>query len=232
MPEAQPEGELLTIDQLAARTGLTVRNIRSHVTRGLLPPPLLKGRTAFYGPQHIARLELVTSLQEQGFNLAAITKLVSGLAAPWLTEPAEIWNEAELAAGFGITPDPELVQRLRKLGVLDRMPDGLIEVRNPAIIRVGRQLAELGYGVEDLMTVLRALMQSSKSIAEAFVQMFLDVQWKDYVEAGMPPERLPALQSLIERLQPLASQAVIAAFQQAMTDATTRAFEREATIHT
>jgi DNA-binding transcriptional MerR regulator len=227
-----PEGELLTIDQLAARTGLTVRNIRSHVTRGLLPPPLLKGRTGFYGLQHVARLQLVTSLQEQGFNLAAITKLVSGLAAPWLTEPAEIWNEAELAAGFGLMPDPELVQRLRKLGVLDRMPDGLIEVRNPAIIRVGRRLAELGYGIEDLMTVLRVLMQQSRVVAEAFVQMFLDVQWKDYVEAGMPAERLPGLQSLIEQLQPLASQAVIAAFQQAMTDATARAFEREATIHT
>lgn len=232
MPEAPPEGELLTIDQLAAHTGLTVRNIRSHVSRGLLPPPLLKGRTGFYGPQHVARLELVTSLQEQGFNLAAIVKLVSGLAAPWLTEPPEIWNEAELAAGFGLMPDPELVRRLSKLGVLDRMPDGRIEVRNPAIIRVGRQLAELGYGIEDLMTVLRVLMQHSRSVAEGFVQMFLDVQWKDYVDAGMPPERLPALQGLIEQLQPLASQAVIAAFQQAMTDATARAFEREATIHT
>ena len=229
--EATAEGELLTIDQLAARTGLTVRNIRSHVTRGLLPPPLLKGRTGYYGPQHVARLELVTSLQEQGFNLAAINNLVSGLAAPWMTEPPEIWNEAELAAGFGLAPDPELVQRLRKLGVLDRMPDGRIEVRNPAIIRVGRRLATLGYGIEDLMSVLRVLMQHSRAVADAFVQMFLDVQWKDYVDAGMPTERLPELQSLIEQLQPLASQAVIAAFQQAMTDATARAFAREATIH-
>ena len=229
--EATAEGELLTIDQLAARTGLTVRNIRSHVTRGLLPPPLLKGRTGYYGPQHVARLELVTSLQEQGFNLAAINNLVSGLAAPWMTEPPEIWNEAELAAGFGLAPDPELVQRLRKLGVLDRMPDGRIEVRNPAIIRVGRRLATLGYGIEDLMSVLRVLMQHSRAVADAFVQMFLDVQWKDYVDAGMPTERLPELQSLIEQLQPLASQAVVAAFQQAMTDATARAFAREATIH-
>ena len=231
MPEATSEGELLTIDQLAAHTGLTVRNIRSHVTRGLLPPPLLKGRTGYYGPQHIARLELVTSLQEQGFNLAAITKLVGGLAAPWLTEPPEIWNESDLAAAFGLNPDPELVQRLRKLGVLDRLPDGRIEVQNPALIRVGRQLAGFGYGIEDLMTVLRVLMQHSRSVAEGFVQMFLDVQWKDYVEAGLPPERLPELQTLIEELQPLATQAVIAAFQQAMTEATAHAFEREATIH-
>ena len=81
------------------------------------------------------------------------------------------------------------------------------------------------------MSVLRVLMQHSRAVADAFVQMFLDVQWKEYVDAGMPTERLPELQSLIEQLQPLASQAVIAAFQQAMTDATARAFAREATIH-
>jgi len=117
-----------------------------------------------------------------------------------------------------------------KLGVVERTPDGRVEVRNPAIIRVGVQLAGLGYGIDDLMTVLRVLMQHSRSVADGFVQMFLDVQWKDYVEAGMPPERLPELQALIEQLQPLASQAVVAAFQQAMTDATTQAFEREATM--
>lgn len=241
------ERELFTIEQLAARTGLTVRNIRSHVTRGLLPPPHLKGRTGYYGNEHVARLQLITGLQQQGFNLAAINKLVSGPSGPsadetvafyrtalgpWLTERPEVWDEAELAGQFGIVPDEELLGQLRQLGMLERRPDGRVEVRNPAIIRVGAQLAGLGYGVEELMTVLRVLMQHSRSVADAFVQMFLDVQWKDYVEAGMPPERLPALQALIEQLQPLASQAVIAAFQQAMTDATTRAFEREATILT
>lgn len=226
------ERELFTIEQLAARTGLTVRNIRSHVTRGLLPPPHLKGRTGYYGEEHVTRLQLITGLQEQGFNLAAILRLISGLTAPWLTEPAEVWHESDLAAQFGLAPDPELLGRLRKLGVLERLPDGRVEVRNPAIIRVGAQLAGLGYGIEDLMTVLRVLMQHSRSVADGFVQMFLDVQWKDYVEAGMPPERLPELQALVEQLQPLASQAVVAAFQQAMTDATARAFEREATIHT
>jgi DNA-binding transcriptional MerR regulator len=240
------DGELFTIEQLAARTGLTVRNIRSHVTRGLLPPPHLKGRTGFYGPEHVARLQLVTGLQQQGFNLAAINKLVSGQSGPtadetvafyrtalgaWLTERPEVRNEDDLAAQFGLAPDPELLERLRDVGVLERLPDARVQVRNPAIIRVGAQLAALGYGIEDLMTVLRVLMQHSLAVAEGFVQMFLDVQWKDYVEAGMPPERLPELEALIEQLQPLASQAVIAAFHQAMTDATTRAFEREATIH-
>jgi len=240
---ADDEAELLTIEQLAARSGLTVRNIRSHVTRGLLPPPYLKGRTGFYGPEHVARLQLVTGLQQQGFNLAAIRNLVSGPAAPsaeetvafyrtalgpWLTESPEVWEEHALAESFGLQPDEGLLEDLRELGVLERLPDRKIRVDNPAILSVGRQLAEFGYGITELMRVLRVLIQHSRDVAAAFVQMFMDVQWRDYVQAGMPPEQLPALQSLIEQLQPLAAQAVVAAFQQAMTESTGSAFEREA----
>lgn len=234
--------ELLTIEQLAARTGLTVRNIRSHVTRGLLPPPYLKGRTGFYGPEHVARLQLVTGLQQQGFNLAAIRKLIAGPAAPsaeetvafyrtalgpWLTESPEVWDQSALAERFGLPPTVEVVERLRTLGVLEPMPDGRVRVLNPAIVRVGRQLAALGFGLDHMLRVLQVLQEHSRAVADAFVQMFLEEHWQDYVAAGMPPERLPELRALIEQLQPLASQAVVAAFQQAMSESVGRAVERE-----
>jgi DNA-binding transcriptional MerR regulator len=236
------EQELLTIEQLAARTGLTVRNIRSHVTRGLLPAPYLRGRTGYYGQQHVARLQLVTGLQQQGFNLAAICNLVGGPSAPsddetvafyrtalgpWLNESPEMSDEATLAAEFGVEPDAGVFSRLQDLGVLQREDDGRVRVTNPALIRVGRQLATLGYDLEHLMAVLEVLIAHSRHVADAFVAMFLDVQWRDYVEAGMPPERLPELQALIEQLQPLAAQGVVAAFQQAMTESAAGAFERE-----
>ncbi len=38
----------MTIRELAERTGMTVRNIRAHQTRGLLPPPVVRGRTGYY----------------------------------------------------------------------------------------------------------------------------------------------------------------------------------------
>ena len=237
------DAELFTIEQLAARTGLTVRNIRSHVTRGLLPAPYLKGRTGYYGQEHVARLQLVTGLQQQGFNLAAIRSLVSGPAAPsaeetvafyrtalgaWLTESPEVWDEPALAAEFGVAPDGAVFDRLKALGVLDRQADGQVRVTNPALIRVGRQLAALGYDLDHLLRVLDALIDHSRHIAEAFVAMFLDVQWRAYVDAGMPPEQLPQLQALIEQLQPLASQAVVGAFQQAMTESASQAFADQA----
>lgn len=240
------DADLLTIEQLAARTGMTVRNIRAHVTRGLLAPPRLRGRTGYYGEDHVARLQLIAGLQQQGFNLASIRKLVTGPAAPsaadpadtiafyrtalgpWLPEPPQVVDEAELAAGYGLLPDQELLRRLRDLGVLEPADDGRVRVLNPTLLRVGRELAGMGYGVEQLVGVLTVLLRHSRAVSDAFVAMFLEVHWREYVDAGMPPERLPELKSVIEALQPLAAQAVVAAFQQEMTTAVGRAFDREA----
>src|SRR3954451_5406344 len=221
---------------------MTVRNIRAHVTRGLLPPPYLRGRTGYYGPEHLARLNLITGLQQQGFNLAAIHTLVAGPSAPsaeetvafyrtalgpWLTESPEVHEQDELAASFGITADDDLLRELEELGVLQRLEGGRLRVLNPAIIRVGRQLAGFGYDLGHLMSVLKVLLAHSRSVAGAFADMFLDVHWAAYVDAGMPAEQLPELRALIEQLQPLAAQAVVAGFQQAMTDVTGRAFGSE-----
>ena len=237
--------ERLTIDQLAARTGMTVRNIRAHITRGLLPAPQMQGRTAYYGPEHVARLQLVVGLQQQGFNLAAIRKLVAAPAAPspeetvafyrtalgpWLTEAPEERAEDELAAEFGLEPDPELVRRLSRLGLLERLPGGRLRVLNPAIFRVGSELARLGFSTDQLVATLGVLLRHSREVSEAFVQMFMTTHWAAYAEAGMPPERLPELARVIQALQPLAAQAVVAAFQQEMTQAVGQAFDREAIV--
>src|SRR6478672_9272476 len=72
---ARRAGEL-TIDELAQQTGMTVRNIRAHQSRGLLPAPDVQGRIGYYGDRHIARLELIQQLQAGGFNLTAIQRLV------------------------------------------------------------------------------------------------------------------------------------------------------------
>ena len=66
----------MTIDELARETGMTVRNIRAHQSRGLLPPPQVRARTGYYGPDHVARLRLIQELQGNGYNLAAIKDLL------------------------------------------------------------------------------------------------------------------------------------------------------------
>ncbi len=55
---------------------MSVRNIRSHQARGLLAPPEVRSRVGYYGPEHVAQLRLIRDLQEEGFNLNGIKRLL------------------------------------------------------------------------------------------------------------------------------------------------------------
>ena len=70
---------LLTLEELTDRVGMSVRNVRFYTTRGLVPPPIRRGRSGFYSADHVARLELVQELQSHGFTLAAIERYVAGI---------------------------------------------------------------------------------------------------------------------------------------------------------
>src|SRR6202166_2490072 len=74
-PESGSSADL-TIEQLAAEVGMSVRNIRNHHSRGLLPAPEVRARVGYYGPEHVARLRLILDLQADGFNLASIERLM------------------------------------------------------------------------------------------------------------------------------------------------------------
>src|ERR1700710_1025079 len=80
-PATEPENDL-TIEQLAAETGITVRNIRSHRARGLLPAPEVRDRVGYYGPEHVDRLKMIQELQGDGFNLKGIERLLTQNIGP------------------------------------------------------------------------------------------------------------------------------------------------------
>lgn len=52
--------------------------MHNYQSRGLLPAPEVRGRTGCYGPEHIARLQIIREMQGQGFNLVAIGHLLKG----------------------------------------------------------------------------------------------------------------------------------------------------------
>src|SRR6266404_3110859 len=72
----------MTIEELSSRSGVTTRNIRAYQSRGLLPAPVARAgeRAAFYTAEHLARLRLVSRLQERGFSLAGIADLLDAWA--------------------------------------------------------------------------------------------------------------------------------------------------------
>ncbi len=125
----------LTIAELAAHTGISVRTIRFYTGMGLIPPPAVRGRLGLYDERHTARLELVRDLQGLGFTLAAIEGYLAripldrspedlalhrALLAPWLPEEPETVDRAELEVRAGHTLDDEALAQLAWLGVIRR----------------------------------------------------------------------------------------------------------------
>src|SRR6476469_8531219 len=206
--------EKMTIDALAQRTGMTVRNIRAHQSRGLLPPPEIDGRTGYYGPEHVARLELIAEMQADGFNLAAIKRLLGdaqgseremlgfkrALMAPWEDEEPEFITGEELVERLGLdaqNPNPKLLERAIKVGFLVDLGEGRFEVPSPTLFRAAEELRALGIESATAMDVLEEIERSSRSIARVFVKLFGDEIWRPFSDAGQPEEEWPAVRGAI-----------------------------------
>lgn len=224
----------LTIDQLAARAGMTVRNVRSHASRGLLPPPQLRGRTAYYGADHVARLQLIAGLQQQGFSLAAIEAVVQhtpagsaeqalafyrGILAPWQPEGPLEMSYAEFAEWLGVEPRPTTLDRLHAEGTLEPLGHDRVRVTNPALLRAGAQAVRLGIAVDAVMALRPELLKHARAISELFVGLFRDTVWRDYIARGMPQGELSEVHGIVGALQPVAAQALLAAFRSTMPEA-------------
>jgi len=70
--DARGGRDSLTLVELADVSGVPARTIRFYIAKGLLPPPLVGGRAACYGEEHLKELDRIKTLQGQGRSLAQI----------------------------------------------------------------------------------------------------------------------------------------------------------------
>jgi DNA-binding transcriptional MerR regulator len=80
------ENEEFLIHELAERSGVTVRTIRFYSDQGLLPPPILRGKYAYYTPAHLRRLELIRQMKDSYLPLRDIRDMVSTMSDDELQE--------------------------------------------------------------------------------------------------------------------------------------------------
>jgi DNA-binding transcriptional MerR regulator len=228
----------LTIDELAREAGMTVRNVRAYRSRGLLPPPELRGRKGYYGRDHLARLEFVNELKAKGFNLEAIAHLVEradgdaldftrAVVEPLATEQPEIVPTRVFAERWGEQLTPELIQRAIELGFVRQVGDDAWEIRSPRLDRAAGALSELGVPLEAALEVLSTLRGGADAAARAYVQLFIDHVWEPFEHAGEPHEDWPKVRAALDRLQPLAGESLLAVFQLVMADHVERALEQK-----
>jgi DNA-binding transcriptional MerR regulator len=240
MASAQTE-QRLTIDQLAQTAGLTVRNVRSYQSRGLIPPPEVHGRVGYYGAEHMARLALIREMQAQGFNLAAIAHLLEqaagaseqvlgftrSLMTPFETETPEIVGQADLLERLGGDVDPSLIAKAEQLGLVISIAEDSFEVPSPTLLAAGERLVALGVPFDVALDTMDKLRRDTKRIAQTFVRIFLEYIWKPFDDAGRPESDWPQVRAALDQLRPLASEALTATFQPTMTKAVEVAFGKQ-----
>jgi DNA-binding transcriptional MerR regulator len=219
---------LLTLEELTDRVAMSVRNVRFYTSKGLVPPPIRRGRSGYYNADHVARLELVRELQGHGFTLSAIEKYVAGIPddaspadialhrtmlAPWMADSWDDLSRADLERQAGRRLGPADLETLEALGVLRQAARGFQVSRSQ--LGVGLGLLDLGYPIEAARAAAAVYAAHGRAIAEELYELFRTMVWPVYKEQGVSPERI---QEVVERLKPLSIASLVQAYEAGMDE--------------
>lgn len=197
---ATAEEPLLTVDELSAATGLSVRTTRYYASLGLIPPPVRRGRVAYYGPDHRGRLELIVALQEHGFTLQAIERYLARL-------PEDV------------TPQDLSMQRAMITSWTSEAPD---DVQS----RIGRELLALGLPRDSLAAAYEAISRHMSGLADE-LNTILRAQVVDpFRRTHHTAEEAQRLEAGLPRLRELTTEAIVVSFQDAVNRVISRSLTR------
>jgi DNA-binding transcriptional MerR regulator len=229
----------LRLDELARRVDVSVRNIRFYTSRGLVPPPVRRGRSGYYGKDHVARLELVRELQAHGYTLSAIERYVARipadatpetialhrtLLAPWVAELPETISRRELERRAGRRLSEDDLDTLNALGIVFPTKQGKLQVAS-AHLSVGIALLDLGLPHDAALAAQDIFTEHGRQMAAELTELFRTKVWPAYKEGGATPEQL---REVVERFKPVTVAALVTAYESAVNETKRETINRRA----
>nr|AGC71065.1 MerR-family transcriptional regulator [uncultured bacterium A1Q1_fos_324] len=227
---SSPAADELSIEQFAERLGMSPRTVRFYSGRGLIPPPRREGRNGWYGPDHVARLELVRELQAHGFTLHAIEgyleripedatpaeiALHRTLLAPWMPELPENVDRSELEIRAGRSLSDDDLELLTAIGVIEPTPVDDVFNLAPAHLAVGMGLLDANLTAEAALQARAIIVAHGSALAKELTELFRAEVWPQLKSSGQPPELITRM---VERFKPLTIQALVTAYEQAVDE--------------
>ena len=203
----------MRVEQLSHQADVSVDTIRYYQSKGLLEPPRREGRIAWYDGSHLRRLARIRSLQERGFTLATIARLVSGdldaadeaLLGQLSGLPSESSGVAPLPGGA----DGERTYTLEELAAVTGMPLALLKAieaeglliptrvggqdrytdEDVAASRAGLLMLEWGIPLPELLELARRHNEATEAVARQAVELFAR-HIREPIRQGAVPDAL------------------------------------------
>jgi DNA-binding transcriptional MerR regulator len=233
--DAAADGDF-TVDELATRTGMTVRTLRFYASEGMLPPPQRRGRVAYYDVRHRLRLDLIRTLQEHGYTLSAIQRVLaripedataaeyavqSAVLAPWLPDQTETLDRAGLERRVGQRIDDGQIAYLAAIGAVFRVDDDRFQA-SPSMLGHAVELLKLPVPQSVLNESAAIIQTHATEVANGLTELFARAIWGPYQRGELDHAQVVAI---LARMRPLALQGLLGAFARAADDAVHRRLE-------
>lgn len=200
------ENEEYLIHELAERAGVTVRTIRYYSDEGLLPQPVVRGKYAYYTPDHLRRLELIRQMKDAYLPLREIRQMVNSMSGEELQEKL---SSPAVKPDTLMKPNPP-GQRAGKMELLsdadelqgDRTAKKIAEDKSSAldyIARVMGQQSDLRTTTErKLQPAQPPLFGDDRSAGEPWRRIELVPGWELHVREPLDTHRLHIVKQITD----------------------------------
>jgi DNA-binding transcriptional MerR regulator len=218
----------LRIDGLAQASGVASGTIRFYQRQGLIPPPEREGRVAWYGEEHLRRLEQVKALQAQGLPLALVRDLLEREdggedIGGWLALDSAVFapprgGEPVAPGAFeGLGLAAEDVDALVAAGLLRRDAEGTV-FAVPGVLELTVRLVGAGVPPATIRAGAELIARRVRALAEATAQLGWEVfaAERERIESGEPVAR--DVLAKLERLRGLAERMVTTLFPEILDE--------------
>jgi len=220
----------LTVEELSARTGISVRNLRFYTTKGLVPPPTKRGRSAVYNGEHVARFELLQELQGHGLSLSAIERFFAGIPddatpeqialhrvtlRPLATSDAVVVGRRELDTRAGRRLSNGELEKLTALGAVQQVEGSKFSVHDGRL-RAALSMIDRGMPVEVVLATVEIYRRHGKAMAAELETLFRESLWPAYKSGEVQADQLLAM---LDDWEQTGAAIVVEAFSDAITEA-------------
>ncbi len=210
-----PVPEVLSLDELAERSGVSARTIRYYQSEDILPSPRKVGRDACYTIGHLERLEQISELQARGFKIQAIKQLLGRnrdhrsvtewlgvddvLRARWADDDPVAMTRADVHSLLGRHPQ-RIVGEMVDAGLLNRRDDGTFVAPSRALLDLSLRMLDAGISVDVGAKAAALLRRRLSKAADDLVELFASETGRSFAGRGRPDE----LAAAIDAVRPIA----------------------------